>query len=176
MTPLFSSFSSAPTVCNILFWIWKQSNFIFRCHSTLWSILVCRIPVFGQRLLIWTSHHTFLKSRHHEVTKNLYYVLSTCRSQIPIFFGSSSWTIFLLSLISYKDWGLERKHSLKLHYRVLLKLQFRLLIVHTHTGNGWKMYSRSADNWAVQITSVSIRGFPKNFWNCLKICSRKFLG
>ena len=30
-----------------------------------------------QRLPIWTPHHTFLESRHPEVTKNLYYVLST---------------------------------------------------------------------------------------------------
>ena len=42
---------------------------------------------------MWTAHHTFLESRHPEVIKNLYYVLSTCRSQIPIFLGSSSWTI-----------------------------------------------------------------------------------
>ena len=38
------------------------------------------------------AHHEFLESRHPEVTKNLYYVFSTCRSQIPIFLGPSSWT------------------------------------------------------------------------------------
>ena len=31
---------------------------------------------FEQRLLIRTAHHIFLESRHHEVTKNPYYVLS----------------------------------------------------------------------------------------------------
>ena len=52
----------------------------------------CRPPIFHQKLLIQTAHQTFLESRHPEVTKNLYYVLSTRRSQIPIFLGSSSWT------------------------------------------------------------------------------------
>ena len=32
---------------------------------------------------IWTAHHTLLEGRHPEVTKNLYYVLSTQQSQIP---------------------------------------------------------------------------------------------
>ena len=50
--------------------------------------------IFGQKLLIRTAHHTFLEGRHPEVTKNLYYVLSIRRSQIPIFLGTSSWTIW----------------------------------------------------------------------------------
>ena len=58
MTPLFSSPFSNLTVCNIHFW--KQP--------------------------IETVHHTFLGSRHPDVTKNLY-VLSTHRSQIPIFYA-----------------------------------------------------------------------------------------
>ena len=54
--------------------------------SCLWSILVCKIPqFFGQKLPIWEAHHTFLESRHTEVTKNLYYILSTYHSQILIF-------------------------------------------------------------------------------------------
>ena len=51
--------------------------------------------IFGQKLPIQTAHQTFLETRHPEVTKNLYYVLSTRRRQIPIFLGSSSWTILL---------------------------------------------------------------------------------
>ena len=31
---------------------------------------------FGQKLPIWTAHHTFLESRQSEVTKNPNYVLS----------------------------------------------------------------------------------------------------
>ena len=33
------------TVCNIHFYIWKSSKFIFM-WSSLWSILVCKIPYF----------------------------------------------------------------------------------------------------------------------------------
>ena len=43
------------------------------------------ISIFDQKLPIRTTHHTFLQSRQPAVTKNLYYVLSTRRSQIPIF-------------------------------------------------------------------------------------------
>ena len=41
--------------------------------------------IFGQKLLIQTAHDTFLESRHPDVTKTLYYVLLSNRSQIPIF-------------------------------------------------------------------------------------------
>ena len=44
-------------------------------------------------LLITTAHYTFLEARVPEVTKNLFYVLPIRWSQIPIFLGSSSWTI-----------------------------------------------------------------------------------
>ena len=49
--------------------------------------------IFVRKLPIQTAHHTFRESRRSEVTKNLYYVSSTRRSQIPIFLGSSSWTV-----------------------------------------------------------------------------------
>ena len=95
MNPFFSSIFSALTVCNIHFWIWKYSKFT-SMWSPLWSILVCKIPsFFYQKLPIRTAHHTFMESRYPEVTKNLYYLLSTCQSQIPIFSGSSSWTSYL---------------------------------------------------------------------------------
>ena len=52
----------------------------------LWSILVRKIPqFFGRKRPIWTDQYTFLESRHCEDTKNLYCVLFTRRSQIPIF-------------------------------------------------------------------------------------------
>ena len=41
----FSPLFSALDVCNIHFWIWKYSNFIFM-WSTLWFILVCKTPQF----------------------------------------------------------------------------------------------------------------------------------
>ena len=35
--------------------------------------LFCSVKyIFDQKLQIWTAHHTFLESRHPEVTKNLY--------------------------------------------------------------------------------------------------------
>ena len=62
-------------------------------NSLLWSILVCKLPIFLPKILIWTAHHTFPESRHPEVTKTQYYVLFTHWSKIRIFLGSSSWTI-----------------------------------------------------------------------------------
>ena len=50
------------------------------------------ISIFGQKLPTWTVHHTFQEIRHPEVTRNLNYVLSTRRIQIPTFLDSSSWT------------------------------------------------------------------------------------
>ena len=52
----------------------NSQKFIFTC-SPLWSVLVCKISQFGQKLPIRTAHHTFLESRHPETTKNPYYVL-----------------------------------------------------------------------------------------------------
>ena len=57
----------------------ERCKFIF-IWSHFWSILVSIIP-FEQKLLIRTAHHTFLESRHPEVTKNPYYVLSPKGSQ-----------------------------------------------------------------------------------------------
>ena len=53
----------------------------------------------GQKLLIQKAHHSSLESAHLEVTKNLYYALSTSQSQILIFLGSSSWTIKQMELL-----------------------------------------------------------------------------
>ena len=39
-----------------------------------WSV---KYPNFGQKLPICIAHHTFLQSRHPEVTKNSYYVFFT---------------------------------------------------------------------------------------------------
>ena len=69
---IFSSTFSTLTVCNIRFYITKWSKFIFM-WSPLWSVKYLN---FGQNLPIQTAHHTFRESRHPEVTKNRYYVLS----------------------------------------------------------------------------------------------------
>ena len=44
---------------------------------------------FGQKLPIQAAHHTFIESRHPEVTKNSYYVLSPNEEPKK---GISSWT------------------------------------------------------------------------------------
>ena len=71
-------------------------------NSLLWSILVCKIPQFLQKLLIWTAHQTFPESRHPEVTKNLYYVLFTRWSKIPIFQDPAHGLYWRLNRISYR--------------------------------------------------------------------------
>ena len=101
--PIFSSIFSALPVFNIYFWIWKYLKLIFKL--LLWSILVCQIPqFFCQKLLLRTAHHTFLESRHHELTKNLYYVLCTCQSQIPIFLVPAYGLYWRLKKISYRSY------------------------------------------------------------------------
>ena len=52
----------------------------------LWSV---KYASFGQKLPIRIAHHTFLQSRHSEVTKNSYYVLSPEGEPKK---GISSWT------------------------------------------------------------------------------------
>ena len=44
----------------------------------IWSVKYIN---FGQKLPIWTVHHTFQESRHPEFTKNSYYVLPPEGSQ-----------------------------------------------------------------------------------------------
>ena len=95
MTPFFSSTFSNLFVIFISEFENAQNS--FSCgppplvHSGLRNT-----SIFGQQLPIQTAHHTFLESRHPEVTKNLYYVLYSGWSQIPIFLGSSSWTIYFI--------------------------------------------------------------------------------
>ena len=95
MTPLFLSTFSDLTVGNIPFWIWKYSKFSFMWlapFGLFWSVKYLN---FWLKLPTQAGHHTFAESRHPEVTKNVYFVLSTRRSQIPIFLGSRSWTTFM---------------------------------------------------------------------------------
>ena len=89
ITPFFSSTFSALTVTFIF--VFENSQNSFSCcppFGRCWSVKYLN---FGPKA-IWTADHTFLESRHPEATKNPYYFLSTHRSQIPIFLGSSSWT------------------------------------------------------------------------------------
>ena len=61
--------------------------------SPLWSILICKIPQFDQKLPIRTIRHAFLESRHPEVTKNPYYLLSPEWSQKKVSAHGLLWKI-----------------------------------------------------------------------------------
>ena len=68
MIPSFLSTFSALTVCNIHFYIWKWSKFIFLWgpFGLFWS---AKYLNFEQMPPIPTAHHIFLESRQSEVTK-----------------------------------------------------------------------------------------------------------
>ena len=91
MATFFSYTFSALTVCTIHFWIWKYSKFIFMWSPfcPFWSVKYLN---FCPKLPIRTAHHTFLKSRHPDVTK-IYIMFCSPTGAIIHFLGSSSWTI-----------------------------------------------------------------------------------
>ena len=66
MNPFFIYFFCS--VCNIHFYIWKWSKFIFLWSpfGLFWSVKYLN---FEQKLPIGTALHIFLESRHPEVTK-----------------------------------------------------------------------------------------------------------
>ena len=88
--PIFSFTFSAPVVYNIYFCISKYSKFIFMSFpfGLFWSVKYLN---FRQKLPMWTAHHTFLESRHPEVTKNLNYVLLSEGSQKKVSAHGAFW-------------------------------------------------------------------------------------
>ena len=75
MTPFFLATFSTLNVCNIHFFLFENSQNPFWCDPRFgpsWSVKYLN---FGQKLPIRTTHHTFLESRHPEVTNNPYHVL-----------------------------------------------------------------------------------------------------
>ena len=61
--------------------VFENSQNSFSCgpiFGPFWSVKYLH---FGQKLPIWTAHHTYLESRHPEVCENEYYVLSPKGSQ-----------------------------------------------------------------------------------------------
>ena len=93
--PIFLSAFFDLTVCNF-FSEFESTQNSFSCGPPFGSSWSVKYLNFWPRATDSdSSSHFFLETRHPEVTKNLYYVLSTQRSQIPIFLGSSSWTKFL---------------------------------------------------------------------------------
>ena len=64
--------------------VFENSQNSFSCDSPFGSFWSVKCLNFGQKPPIRTAHHTFLESRHPEVTKNPYYVLSPEGSQKKI--------------------------------------------------------------------------------------------
>ena len=87
---IFSSIFSALTVCNIYFWIWKDTKLIFM-WSSFWFILVGKISQFLAKGYqpIRTPHHTPIENRHPKVTK-IHTMICLPRSATKII---SSWII-----------------------------------------------------------------------------------
>ena len=83
MTSCLPSPFSTLKVCNIS--EFENTVNLFSCGPLLGPLSI-NTSIFGQKLAIEEE------SRHSEVTKNLYYVLSIRRGQIPHFLGSNSWT------------------------------------------------------------------------------------
>ena len=92
MTPFFSSTFSDLTVCNIHFWIWKYSKFIFM-WCPVWSILVCKIPQFLAESYRFRQLITLLQKV--DTLRLLKIFIMFCPhvgAKYP-FLGSSSWTM-----------------------------------------------------------------------------------
>ena len=65
--------------------------------SPFWSVKYLN---FGQKLQIWIAHHTFLESRHPEVTKNPYYILYLKGNQDKVSAHGLQYLCFLCLLLS----------------------------------------------------------------------------
>ena len=77
MTPIFSS-SFYSLIVTFIFIFENSQNSCGSPFRPFWSVKYLN---FGQKLPIQSTHHIFLESRHPEVTKNPYYVLSPEWSQ-----------------------------------------------------------------------------------------------
>ena len=55
--------------------VFENSQNSFSCGLPFGPFWFVKYLNFGQDLPIWTAHHTFLKNKYPEITKNLYYLL-----------------------------------------------------------------------------------------------------
>ena len=62
----------------------ENSQNSFSCSLSFDPLRSVKYLNFEPNLPIWTNHHTFLESKHPEVTKNRYYVLFLKGSQKKI--------------------------------------------------------------------------------------------
>ena len=108
------------------------------------------ISIFDQKLLpIRTTHHTFLKSKQPAVTKNLFYVLSTRQSQIPIFLVPSSGTLYYEVIILYYIYVI-------IYYIVLFYIICCMdLVIPLPDGVCWTTYLGCTDTPALRASKSS---------------------
>ena len=72
-------------------------------NSLLWSILVCKIPQFLQKLLIWTAHQTFPESRDTLRLPKIYIMFCLpAGAKYPLFQDPVHGLYWRLKKISYK--------------------------------------------------------------------------
>ena len=64
--------------------VFENSQNSFQCGPPFGSFWSVSYPNFWEKLPIRTTHHSFLESRHPEITKNPYYVLFPKWSQKKI--------------------------------------------------------------------------------------------
>ena len=74
MTPFFHLLFLLILFVTFIF-VFENSKNSFSCGPPFDPFSSVKYLNFGQKLSIGTAHHTFLESRHPEVTKNPYYVL-----------------------------------------------------------------------------------------------------
>ena len=113
--------------------------------SHLRSLLVCKIP-----LPIQTAHHTFLESRHSEVTKNLYYVLSTYRS-------TQSFT-----MLTYHQWLCWKKIWFALMENMQTWKQITIYTIYT--------ILHSCRNQSIDLECKPFDYLKGTIANCLNLC------
>ena len=113
--------------------------------APLWSILVCKIPQFWAKATDSDiTHHTFLESRHPEITKNPYHVLSPEWSQkkasphelcidIPFSFTLKLITTLLQKLATFYIWNYKQKDLIKTQSTVVM-VTIWLLCYGKHSG------------------------------------------
>ena len=83
MIPVFNLLFTLQLFVTFIF-IFENSQNSFSCgphFGPFWSVKYLN---FGQELPSQSTHHIFLESRHAEVTKNPYYVLSPKWGQIKV--------------------------------------------------------------------------------------------
>ena len=73
--------STSPALFVTFIFVFENSQNSFLCDPLFGPFWSVKYINFGQQLPIQTAHHIFPESRHTEVTKNLYYVLSPVGSQ-----------------------------------------------------------------------------------------------